>query len=77
MTKQELADWIKKHGLSHQEAAALLGLTRRSLRGNLYGERPVGSQTAIIAGLLDEAVKRENGASDGKYPLNNSTAARD
>ena len=62
MTRQELSAWIKEHGLSHKEAASLLGLTLRGLRGNLYGEHPVGPQTAIIVELLDEAAKRQNGA---------------
>ncbi len=52
MTASELRAWIERHDLSHAEAARLLALSSSGLRHQLYGERPVGAQTARIVELL-------------------------
>lgn len=54
MTPDELHAFIKGRGLSHREAAEILGLTRNALRKNLYGVNPVSAQTERIIELLDQ-----------------------
>ena len=53
MTATELREWIKRHGLTHQEAADLLAMSRDGLRKNIYGQSPIGAQTARIVQLLE------------------------
>ena len=54
MTAADLRMWLARRGLSHEAAARALGLSVAGLRKQLYGARPVGAQTALIAALLDQ-----------------------
>jgi hypothetical protein len=57
MKPAELRAWIERHALSHESAAALLGLTRNVLRKYLYGASPISQQTALIVELRDRLAK--------------------
>lgn len=54
MTAAELRAWIARQGWSHDEAADRLALSRDGLRKQLYGQRPVGAQTARIVQLIGD-----------------------
>jgi hypothetical protein len=56
MSPDALKAWIKQRGLSHQEAADLLAMSRDGLRKNLYGTRLISPQTEMIICLLDKAL---------------------
>lgn len=59
MTGPELKAWVKRRGLSHEEAAKLLRLSVDGLRKNLYGLRPISEQTARIVELNDQLEGKE------------------
>jgi hypothetical protein len=52
MTKDELREWQERNNLSTEEAATILGLSKRSYEG-LRAGRPIMMQTQIIAGYYE------------------------
>ena len=71
MTAEALKAWIKARRLSHQEAATLLAMSVSGLRHNLYGQKPISKQTALIVKLRERewhAVSRV-----GRVPSPHST----
>lgn len=55
MCADDLKVWAKRMGLSPDQAAMALGLAPSSYRNQAYGHRPVSSQTARIAELIEAA----------------------
>ena len=62
MTGEELRTAIKALGLTYREAAECLGLTLDGLNKQMRGVRPVGRQTELLLGYVEEAVERASAA---------------
>ena len=62
MTGEELRARIAALGFTYREAAEYLGLTLDGLNKQMRGVRPVGRQTELLLGYVEEAVERARAA---------------
>ena len=62
MTGEELRVRIRALGFTYREAAEYLGLTLDGLNKQMRSVRPVGRQTELLLGYVEEAVERASAA---------------
>ena len=75
MTGEELRTAIKALGLTYREAAECLGLTLDGLNKQMRGVRPVGRQTELLLGYVEEAVERASAAAAASAPRSGTASA--
>jgi len=77
MTGEELRARIKALGFTYREAAEYLALTLDGLNKQMRSVRPVGRQTELLLGYVEEAVERASAAEAAPAPQRDGECDRD